>query len=953
MTDYDPDAIEARWQAAWNDASVFESDVDLSRQKFYCLEMFPYPSGQMHMGHVRNYSIGDSMARFRRLAGFNVLYPMGYDSFGLPAENAARKIGGHPHDVTWSNIESIRSDLNRMGFSYDWRRELATSDSSYYRWNQWIFLKFHEMGLVERRTAPVNWCDSCDTVLANEQVKNNRCWRCAGEVRQKDMAQWFLKMTEYADELLDELEHIEFPENVKAMQRNWIGRSHGADIHFPIVDSDEVIKAFTTRPDTIFGVTFVTLAPEHTLCENLVAGTEFEANYRELADECARLSEFDRINMLRDKKGVFLGRYATNPLTGEAVPIYAGNFVVASYGTGAVMAVPGHDQRDHDFAKKYEIPILQVLSEDEGKDPKVTGRAFEGLGWMVNSGRPGFDGLYGDDAKAAVIDALEKEGMGTGTIQYRLKDWLLSRQRFWGTPIPFIHCQSCGVVPVPEADLPVELPLDVVFTEGESGNPLANHGAFVNTNCPSCGAPAKRETDTMDTFYDSSWYFLRFADALNDSVPFSKESADYWMEGGVDLYIGGIEHAVMHLLYARFFTKALRDAGLHNVSEPFSRLVCQGMVNAPAPFCAECNVEYHVDIEGTPCPTCGNTLGSRSAKMSKSLGNTVSPEIMIEKYGADTVRLFILFGSNPEAGMDWSDSAIDSNHRQMRAIYAALIQGIENDAEVGTMDEWLLARSRHVHNNWTDNMSNVSLRDGVMISHFEMVTDWQWAQRRGGVSASAGSEYLNHWIPMLYPATPHLAEEMWEMLGNKTMLAQTVLNMGPIQNDSDAIILGQEEYLKRVIDRARSVRELAGRHTEGTLSAVIIQTANDWKENLASQAIQMHNDDFDFKAGGNKFLQTQQCFQDESTKGDVMQFWRALVVGQKKRRGRIYTWGEQELALLSSSEFDEVDFISNNSNFIASALGIESVEVYRAGEGEDVAGKARTSLPLEPGIAWR
>jgi len=443
MVDYLPDAIEARWQAAWNDASVFESDVDSSRPKFYCLEMFPYPSGQMHMGHVRNYSIGDSMARFRRLAGYNVLYPMGYDSFGMPAENAARKIGGHPHDVTWSNIESIRSDLNRMGFSYDWRRELATSDSSYYRWNQWIFLKFHEMGLVERRTAPVNWCDDCDTVLANEQVKNNRCWRCAAEVRQKDMAQWFLKMTEYADELLDELEHIEFPENVKAMQRNWIGRSHGVDIHFPIVDSDEVIRTFTTRPDTIFGVTFVTLAPEHTLCETLVAGTEFEASYRELADECARLSEFDRINMLRDKKGVFLGRYATNPLTGEAVPIYAGNFVVVSYGTGAVMAVPGHDQRDYDFAKKYDIPILQVLSEEEGKDPKVTGRAFEGLGWMVNSDRSGFDGLYGDDAKTAVISALENESMGAGTIQYRLKDWLLSRPRFWVTPIPFIHCQSC------------------------------------------------------------------------------------------------------------------------------------------------------------------------------------------------------------------------------------------------------------------------------------------------------------------------------------------------------------------------------------------------------------------------------------------------------------------------------------------------------------------------------
>jgi leucyl-tRNA synthetase len=954
MNDYDPATIEQKWQEKWTKSGAFESDVDQSKPKFYCLEMFPYPSGKMHMGHVRNYSIGDSMARYRRLAGFNVLYPMGYDSFGMPAENAAKKIGGHPHNVTWSNIESIRSDLKRMGFSYDWRRELATSDSTYYRWNQWIFLKFHEMGLVERRTAPVNWCDSCDTVLANEQVKNNRCWRCADEVRQKDMAQWFLKMTEYADELLDELENIEFPENVKAMQRNWIGRSHGADIHFPIVGSHDVIKAFTTRPDTIFGVTFVTLAPEHPLCEQLVSGTEFESQYRDLADECAKMSEFDRINMLRDKKGVFLGRYATNPLTGDEVPIYAGNFVVASYGTGAVMAVPGHDQRDHDFAKKYEIPIVQVLSEEEGKDPKQTGRAFEGLGWMVNSGLDGFDGLYGNDAKAAVIKSLESKSMGTGTIQYRLKDWLLSRQRFWGTPIPFIHCESCGVIPTPIEYLPVELPLDVVFTEGQSGNPLATHEGFVNTTCPKCNSAAKRETDTMDTFYDSSWYFLRFSDAMNDSAPFDKINADYWMNGGVDLYIGGIEHAVMHLLYARFFTKALRDAGLNDVSEPFSRLVCQGMVNAPTPFCADCNVEYHVELEGAPCPSCGKSLGTRSAKMSKSLGNTVSPEIMIEKYGADTVRLFILFGANPEAGMDWSDSAIESNYRQIRNVHSALIQGVETLSNSGPMDEWLLARSRASWNNWSQSMADVSLRDGVMISHFEMVSDWQWAQRRGGVSQTAAREYLNTWIPMLYPATPHLAEEMWSVLGNQTMLCQTVLEMEHAITDhqQDSRVLGQEEYLRRVIDRARSVRELAERHTQGPLSAVIIQTAHDWKKDLASQAIRMHQDNFDFKEGGNKFLQTQQCFQNEETKGDVMQFWRAIVVGQKKRRGRIHTWGEQEITLVSN-DFDEVEFIASNANFISEALGIENVEVYQAGNGEDVAGKARSSLPLEPGIAWR
>ena len=947
MAEYDPASIEARWQQAWKEADVFASEADSSRPKFYCLEMFPYPSGHMHMGHVRNYSIGDSMARFRRLTGFNVLYPMGYDSFGMPAENAAKKIGGHPHEVTWSNIASIRGDLERMGFSYDWRRELATSDATYYRWNQWIFLKFHEMGLVERRTAPVNWCDPCDTVLANEQVKNNRCWRCAGEVRQKDMAQWFLKMTAYADELLDDLDEIGFPENVKAMQRNWIGRSHGAEIHFPVVDADAVIEAFTTRPDTIFGVTFVTLAPEHPLCERLVAGTEFEEAYRELADECGRMSEFDRINMLRDKKGVFLGRYAENPLTGEQVPIYAGNFVVASYGTGAVMAVPGHDQRDHDFAKKYGIPITQVLSEAEDAPPNQTGRAFEGLGWMVNSGCEGFDGLFGDEAKAAVIAALEAEGRGAGTVQYRLKDWLLSRQRFWGTPIPFIHCEACGVVPVPEEHLPVALPLDVTFTEGQSGNPLAEHADFVHTVCPSCGGAARRETDTMDTFYDSSWYFLRFCDAMNDEAAFDKGVVDYWMDGGVDLYIGGIEHAVMHLLYARFFTKALRDAGLNAVSEPFSRLVCQGMVNAPTPFCADCNVEYHVDHEGQACGTCGVSLGSRSAKMSKSLGNTVSPEIMIQKFGADTVRLFILFGANPEAGMDWSDTAIEANFRQMKAIHAAL----EAPPGDGGMDDWLLARMRVNRARWRQAMMDVSLREGVMASHFDMLADWQWAQRRGGVSAAAKDAFLAAWAPMLYPATPHLAEEWWAALGMEGMLAENVIEAAS-PTEADARTLAEETYLREVVDRARGVKELALRHAEGPLSAVVIQTAEDWKQDLTASAVRMHGEDFDFKQGGNKFLQTQRVFQDEGLRGHVMQVWRNLVVGHKKRRGRIHTYADGERLLIASG-FDEVAFLAANRDFITQTLEIGTVEVYRAGEGEDVAGKARGSLPLEPGVAWR
>tara|TARA_B100001996_G_scaffold84733_1_gene62499 strand:+ start:1769 stop:4714 length:2946 start_codon:yes stop_codon:yes gene_type:complete len=950
MVEYEPNAIEPKWQLAWKEAASFDSDVDHSKPKFYCLEMFPYPSGHMHMGHVRNYSIGDSIARYRRLRGFNVLYPMGYDSFGMPAENAARSKGGHPHDVTWGNIESIRADLQRMGFSYDWRRELATSNAEYYHWNQWIFLKFYETGLVERRTAPVNWCNDCETVLANEQVKNNRCWRCSSEVVQKEMAQWFLRMTAYANELLDGLDDIGFPEHVKAMQRNWIGRSHGAEIHFPVVDSDHTIAAFTTRPDTIFGVTFVTLSPEHPLCEELVAGTEQEEEFRALADECAKLTEFERINMLREKKGVFLGRMARNPLSGEEIPIYAGNFVVASYGTGAVMAVPAHDQRDYDFAEKYGIQIRRVLSESEGSESITEGKAFEGLGWMIGSSREGFDGLYGDDAKQAVIRALEADGAGKGSTQFRLKDWLLSRQRFWGTPIPFVHCTKCGVIPVPKEELPVRLPLDVVFSEEDSGNPLGSHTEFVQTTCPTCGGEARRETDTMDTFYDSSWYFLRFCDAMNENAPYERETIDYWMEGGVDLYIGGIEHAIMHLLYARFFTKALRDFGMNKVSEPFSRLVCQGMVNAPTPYCTSCNVEHHVDLTGSDCPQCGELLGSRSAKMSKSLGNTVSPEVMIEQFGADTVRLFILFGSNPEAGMDWSDSAVEANHRQMHQIFSVLNLLDEVSNEVGPMDDWLAAKRRSNMHNWWDAMDDVRIREGVMISHFDMLTDLQWAMRRGGVGSKELKKHLTVWGTMLYPATPHMAEEWNSHLGNDTTLAETIIN-DPSIDDDDVLILSEESALKDLIDSARNVKGLAERHSEKPVTRLVIQTTPNWKRELLIEALDLADAEFDFMREGAAFIQQHSTFADEAMRGEVMQYWRALTIGSKKTRGRVFTLRDTEKTLIRSKH-NETASIKSAASFIAEAIDIENIEVYVAGEGEDVSGKARFAAPLQPGLAF-
>ena len=949
---YNAHEVENKWQRVWSEQRVFEVEVDPSKPKFYCLEMFPYPSGNMHMGHVRNYSIGDAMARFQRMRGKNVLYPMGYDSFGMPAENAAKKESGHPHTVTERNIAMIRADQERMGYSYDWRRMFATSTPEYYHWNQQMFLKFYEAGLVERRFAPVNWCNDCDTVLANEQVKNNRCWRCGLEVVQKDMAQWFLRMTEYADELLEELDEIEFPENVKAMQRNWIGRSQGAHINFQVVDSEATIGAFTTRPDTIFGVTFLTLSPEHPLCKELVSGTEYEKAWEQLRNECSKMTEFERINMLKEKKGVPLGRFAINPLSGDEVPIYAGNFVVASYGTGAVMAVPGHDQRDYDFAKKYGLPIRPVLSRERESETIEENPVFDGMGWMTNSSRESFDGLYGNEAKEAVISALEREGTGHGTVQYRLKDWLLSRQRFWGTPIPMIHCDGCGVVPVNSHDPPVKLPLDVKFSWEESGNPLASNEEFLHVNCPKCGGEARRETDTMDTFYDSSWYFLRFADSNNPSEPFDSDKVNYWLEGGVDLYIGGIEHAVMHLLYARFFTKATRDLGMNLVGEPFGRLVCQGMLNAPAPFCVDCNSEYHIDNFGGACPNCGKALTSRSVKMGKSLGNTVSPGEMVSKFGADTVRLFILFGANPEAGMDWSDTALESSSRQMNQIFEAFKSFENSSPSSGIIDSWLLARALDNRTRWIDVMEGVSLREGVMISHYEMLSDWQWYRRRGGSDRATIRRFLSIWSEMLAPATPHIAEEFWSALGGQGLLAvNTLSDISDLSETDGSLVLASEEYLRELIDTARNLKSLAQKHSDVNLSRMIVQVASKWKSELASDAVNLAFRDFDFKGRGQEHIRNLPIFENESMRGEIFQLWMTLTTGSKKRRGRIHTWSDSQKTLLINS-LDEVEIINQNADFLAGALDMETVTSYLVGDGEDIAGKARVAFPLEPGIAF-
>ena len=618
-----------------------------------------------------------------------------------------------------------------------------------------------------------------------------------------------------------------------------------------------------------------------------------------------------------------------------------------------MMAVPGHDQRDYDFAKKYGLEIKPVLSRNEGGEAVEENPVFDRLGWMVNSTIEGFDGLFGNDAKTAVISALEEKGAGHGSTEYRLKDWLLSRQRFWGTPIPMLHCDSCGVVPVPYEQLPIELPLDVTFSWEESGNPLARSESFLTTTCPQCNGPARRETDTMDTFYDSSWYFMRFVDSSNDSAPFDREAVDYWMNGGVDLYIGGIEHAVMHLLYARFFTKATRDLGMNEVSEPFGRLVCQGMLNAPAPFCVDCNTEYHIDNFGGDCPNCGQGLGSRSAKMSKSLGNTVSPGEMVDRFGADTVRLFILFGANPEAGMDWSDNAVIANHKQVCSIIDAFNHGISLSDSPGPMDSWLLARLRVNQNRWRECMEAVSLREGVMASHFEMLSDWHWYLRRGGADRDTARQYLRGWAPMLAPATPHIAEEFWSELSMdeaSDMLATHEMKFYSGE-ENDASILARESYLRGVIESARNLRGLAERHSDAEISGVVIQTAPSWKVELSREAVNLASEDFDFKAKGQDHLKSMEIFGNESLRGEIFQTWMALTMGSKKKRGRIHTWAEGEKELILSG-LDESEVINSAADFIATVLEVNSVAAYPVGEGEDIGGKARFAFPLEPGIAF-
>lgn len=745
---YTPLEIESKWQQQWEDQKTFKVTEDPSRQKYYLLEMFPYPSGRIHMGHVRNYSIGDVVGRFKRMRGFNVLHPMGWDAFGMPAENAAIKNNSHPAAWTYENMAYMRDQLKLMGLSYDWDRELATCDVSYYRWEQKLFVEMYKKGLAYKKQSFVNWCPSCETVLANEQVEDGGCWRCDNEVVQKELEQWFFKITDYAEELLDFTNKLPgWPERVLIMQRNWIGKSTGCEIDFQLEGRDGAIRVFTTRPDTLFGATFMSLAPEHHMALELTV-PERRAEVEAFIDKVKKTDRIARTSDDLEKEGVFTGSFCINPTNGRKIPIYLANFVLVEYGTGAVMAVPTHDQRDFEFAKKYNLDLVVVIQpEGETLDPATMTAAYTEVGTMVNSAQ--FDGQRSDAAKESIATWLEEQGKGKKTVNFRLRDWGVSRQRYWGSPIPIIYCDCCGVVPVPDQDLPVVLPHDVHFT-GEGGSPLATMESFTKVDCPQCGKPARRETDTMDTFVESSWYFLRYCCPDFEGGMLDKARAQYWMS--VDQYIGGIEHAVLHLLYARFFTKVMRDLGYVDVDEPFTNLLTQGMVIKDG------------------------------AKMSKSKGNVVDPDALIKRYGADTARLFSLFAAPPEKDLDWNEQGVDGCYRFLNRVWKLVHEQLEAVAAAPALDPASLTDEertlrRAVHKTLKKVTEDIDERfhfNTAIAAVMELMNTLQGARLNSPQAAAVMKEALELVVTMLAPFVPHIAEELWQKLGHAVPLSATV-----------------------------------------------------------------------------------------------------------------------------------------------------------------------------------
>ena len=774
MKEYNPHEIEPRWQKVWAETGAHKATEDTSKPKRYVLEMFPYPSGDIHMGHVRNYTIGDVTARYYAMRGYDVLHPMGWDAFGLPAENAAIKHNSHPAKWTYANIETQKASFKRMGFSYDWDRTVVACDPEYYRWGQWIFLQMYKRGLVERRNSPVNWCPNCKTVLANEQVTEGECWRCHGAVEKRDLTQWYYKITDYAQELLDDLDQLEgWPEPVKQMQANWIGRSEGAEVDFELIpaegkDDGQTITVFTTRPDTLFGCSFFLLAPESPLVHDLVCGTEYEAEVMALVEGAAKVSAVERAQGDREKHGAFTGRYVINPVNGEKVPVWVADYIVADYGTGAVMAVPCGDQRDFEFARKYDLPIIPIiLGEDDPLYPELNGvqerkvttvdweKSYEAEGVLVQSGK--YTGMVGgkhSPAVDAIIGDLEAQGKGKKSVQFRLRDWLISRQRYWGNPIPIVYCDDCGIVPVPEDQLPVTLPKDIDLAAGET---LATHEQFAQCTCPKCGKPARRETDTMDTFTCSSWYYMRYTDPHNTELPFSSDRVNRWMP--VDQYIGGIEHAILHLLYSRFFTKVLRTMGMLDFDEPFTNLLCQGMV-----------------------------LDENGEVMSKSKGNVISPEDMIAGYGADAVRAYILFMAPPDKELQWNEDGLAGMYKFLNRTWRMVNDlagkaGEETSFQAGAKAEEAkkahdeLLRERHrVVGKVIDDFARNNFNTAI-AAIMELVNATGDYLRKNSAEDRAANAELAAFdkevaeviVKLLAPMAPHWAEELWQdVLGNET-----------------------------------------------------------------------------------------------------------------------------------------------------------------------------------------
>ena len=774
MERYCPQEIEAKWQKIWETEHSCHTEMDTTKPKYYALEMFPYPSGKLHMGHVRNYSIGDVIARFRTMEGYNVLHPMGFDSFGMPAENAAIKNKVHPAEWTYANIANMEKQQRALGLAYDWDREVITCREDYYRWTQWLFELFYKKGLAYKKKASVNWCDTCGTVLANEQVEDGKCWRCKSEVHKKDLAQWFFKITDYADELLADLDKLPgWPERVKTMQANWIGRSEGLEFRLPAPALDAEIPVYTTRPDTVFGMTFVALAPEHPLVEKICAVSDKAEEIRAFCARVKKQSDIERSSSESEKEGIYTGLCCTNPFNGEQVEIWVTNYVLFEYGTGAVMAVPSEDQRDWMFAEKYGIrKILTIRPRDgELRLEDMTAAYTEKEGILINSGK--FTGMEMHAAMQAIMDEAEAQGYGKRRVNYRLRDWLISRQRYWGAPIPIINCPKCGEVLVPAAELPVRLPEDVSFAQG-AVSPLSSSEHFLHCKCPTCGGDATRETDTMDTFICSSWYYYRYADPKNTERPFDRDKVNYWAP--VDQYIGGIEHAILHLLYARFFTKVLRDAGMLDFDEPFTNLLTQGMVIKDG------------------------------AKMSKSLGNVVSPEEIIDRYGADTARLFILFAAPVDRDLDWSDQGVEGAYRFLGRVWRILGQFAETikgasasyDAATLSTEEAELRRVLHA----TIKKVTEDVRDRFMfntaISSIMELVNAIYAFQDKELTPGLAHETASALVRMLAPFAPHITAELWAELFGGNVHAQT----WP-QYDAAALVQDEVEIVLQINGKVR------------------------------------------------------------------------------------------------------------------------------------------------------